>query len=1731
MMPFELADTSVDINGNSVAQTPPEQNPAAQLAPATASSMTVTPDTTSTMNKVFTYGLQGMGVGFVDTVLKSVGLADDDTVTNALKNVFPATGGFADTYAANRSAYRATGEIAGLFLPGMAGLKVLNGVRYVREIGLLGSYLKNSTAADAILGSSVALAKSEAAISAAAAATKTEMGLFSGRTFANPVMDAAKRSYYSGRIMESVRSTAAMEVGYRAFYNQSELFYPADATVTDQVMWGGIGLAAGVGLDFAVGRFAVRSLIKAAEATAGSYSTTEIAKDAANIISRPGDRGTAVTLVSRESQLANEAINASPNPVLKTNAKQDLSVLGNIQTKQIQEMAGDAHPLGADVLPVTKMSQEQITLMQTQLAKNEHTLLFASAVRQLPETGVAGFYLDIKKSISDATTEVEKAQTLLDLNIAKPGKFQAAFDTAVTKLDKLKAASDEVHLVLDNTGDLSVYANRADNVLDTYSFADFKRTTFQENLSTVRGKPDNVTRSRLVDPLDRNVTLSDAFVATGPTPSPKNWSSLYAMATKIIKDWKPAERQLFQLNEKTDRFQAEAIVNLAKTHPDAAALVNFGDNITSLKDAEFQIIDQKYQGFIKDMENTERQPLGIPKILEKAGKLSPEEVIAKWNLPVSDHIAPAPLLQVFAQARLQNAKTLSALFVDKSKLGAAAEHPMDLLQAAMRESVGIADQNVILPTAGKLFQQTDVRPIFIATRSIPQLGHADATIHAMVENRLALTLARLSEIDPNVAPLVAKSIQSIGRTAALPIAKDVISLHEGVVSGRGIVTGQDRIAEQLATLKAVALITQVHEREVLTHVGQVFDIGITPHVSALLSKEGQRTHLVDFGRIEQSYRHGFDISHIEQQADSSARFVLNKDSAQNAKLLKEHFGDTLDRSEDAVNYMPDMSITARKTGNTPLQVSSISAQAAKAIADVSRQTGIEHNALRVAQGKSAIQLRDFHLPSPDLANPDAWFVRNSAQQVTGIYSSGTAVANRQAAMDAAERLQKVGSEPHIAVGYQDVRRAHLFDPDWQNFIDYSDPIAATGKGISGSAAKATIDTSTNTLKNMVRAAADNYINVGTRSRAALFEPQLNYAKHASSVTGKSAFNESNIFDRYTATVFGRSTQSSEGSTGKVYGAIENVFDNAISYAYSVAGAATAQSAPALEGSKILRAIVRSRTSEEEYAQYTKKLGEWSPFQSTQDWLESVHPEVAKHTTKSFAGQLSKISSTLSLRLLDVGTAVLNLAGVMTTAHAVTMGMRQLKGETFENAVQRTAAYGTKLSPNSPITFSSNRAIASTIHAYWSGELSGPLERAAKAGMFPTEYSQLEKALVSPIKGDKNWFDKFVHYGSLLADNSEILSRQMAWSLGYKLGMDVHKFDDEKNAFIYAANFVDEMIGNYSPKNKPGMFQGAIGSPVGAMQTYMFNYYRRSYGYIERKDYRTIAAAYATQASVFGAGSVPGWGAFSSTLFSNYDGSDNIITRLDRTYSPGVAELLLHGTLSSIPGIFGRDDWNMNFYSRGSTDITQVPATPVDYARAAPIQFLTNTGLMIGATIDNFMTEGGFSVQQQEELMANFSTNRALKNILEFAAGAKTDRGGQVVAAATLDALHIAAFLLGTVPASTKNAQDTYNAQQLVEKHQEALRTSLNDKTRALFRSGNFDIDDLQNLVAGYTRSGGNPGYFGQWLRNNVEASFIPKADRKLKELSTSGRWLEFVNMLASLQQNQGPSSSTPVSTQ
>lgn len=1914
-MPGVSFGTYADAVNAPATQTPaPDPNAVASSVQLPNMAAPLSPTTNETIGNAIGYGLPGLGVGLLDTLGQSLHVINNNTIPEALGSLTgTAPNSFGDFYTRHQAALRAGGEIAGIMLPGkimMDGLKTVNGLR---EAGSLGEWAKNATSLDVLLGSSADMAETEKAISASVTNAAADQGIWAGRTVATPEVIAAKRTYYAKKAIDAARTTIAFDLGNFAAFNSSQIFYPADTTFWDQTKWTGAGLAAGVGLEMAATRYAVRSMTQAAMKAfnAEPSALSVLAKDADKVMFRPNNRGIGVTAYAGMDADLNQTISVSNNPAtLKTNLTQDMVNIKKTLSEQIGQMAYDTH----EFLPRISLDQKQIDVGLTALKKNPTSLMFATKIANVPDN-LTDFYADISKGLDKANTQYNTAMFAASnkFGVNTPD-FYDAQRTALADLTPVEKAASEHHYVLEPTGDWTVYKNRADNYLDNNSFSAIKRKPYTSPNPANEDQPLKNTKL-----IAGNVILHDnGRLELPPTPTPMDFSTSYAMGSKLINDYKPVEGQQFIMTPALNWRTLEITSALAKANPEAAQSIKFGgvqlpiprwknlanlspedlqtlsknapssdaiedtgavgdipvskqdasmvlrehqnyssysqddlintmrrtlyeqknpnwinkvannnnplpeesaafvrlggaynalknqgynfanlptdlrinainqygnaadttetlqvklqnlfsqigpkqigssgpptqfhlyntsQGFSSLDDVDFHVLNQKFQEFQKLMPSTATPPIAPPtSLLSKIGSLgknyTPAQVLQRLNLPTQSGFADSPLIEMFAHAKLQGMDDLNEMF-PKPNEGRAFEQPytqLDLVKKHLQETAGVEDPTVQVPFQGNLLNQTsDAKPLFVAASAVPMTTMSDININARVQGMRNIQLQKLSQISPSQSPLVAGVMGKLLTTGneggdlagAAGQARAVQTLQDGVLSGTGQLVYQDRINEQFPTLKALTLIAQDGDKYVHDYVEQLTKADLTPKFATILAPKN-KADLLDFNRVEQAYRHGWDITGTEPSPTGNGFvFKLNPDSKINKSLLAQHFPD-LDPEAAETDYMPDMSVTAKKSGYFPLQVSQTASDLANSISQLSIQSGVENNVLRASLGQVPITTRSFHLPTPELNKEGTWFVRNPVGRVIGTYTGPNFAQNEQRAKGAATTL----GTGHIAVPLETVKADHqINDDNFFSLIDYSDQLAKTGAPIKGGLAHTEIDSGPSTLKAMIKSLQEQYLNIGIRSRAAVFEPELNYARQAAqtaTVNTRDNFGNINIFDRYISTMFSQTPKgpSGPGALGKVYGGIESGLDKALSITYAHYASLSPLESNQI-GAKIVNALVRKQSNISEYKQYAEQASDFSPFTDAEKFRESFFREQSPPTVRQLSGKLARLSSTMSLRLLDMGTAINNFAGLVTNMPSVVTALRKLPNETTDQWISRTGAWGTQLT-DGIMTFSPGKAMGQAAKALWKGELSAPMMDAAKHGYFTPEYASLAQAMTLPEKPSQQAIEKFIQYASYGADRSEMLSRQWAWGMGYKIGKDLHQFDDERNSYIFANNFVNDMIGNYSPNNKPTMFQGAVGLPLGAFQTYMSNFYRRLYGYIERGDKSAILAQYAAQASVFGAKSVPGYGLWNSVFQSNDTSSDDFTSRVQRTFSPGVGELLLNGSLSNIPKIWGGMQGDgFAFYTRGSVDYTQPVPTLLDMSKAPPMQFLNDVFEGTKATIKNVFGAGGFSLQQQEEILANFSTNRALKSVMEMAAGVKTDQRGNVIDAGTRDAMHVAAAMMGTQLSSVRSNQEAVSRQRDVQLAQEDLQATLSAHTKSIIRSGSFTTEQLQGVVNNYINNGGNPAYIGQWFRNDLMNATEPKAQIQLNELAKSGKFLEFEDTLASMQQNaKNPQGANP----
>jgi hypothetical protein len=197
---------------------------------------------------------------------------------------------------------------------------------------------------------------------------------------------------------------------------------------------------------------------------------------------------------------------------------------------------------------------------------------------------------------------------------------------------------------------------------------------------------------------------------------------------------------------------------------------------------------------------------------------------------------------------------------------------------------------------------------------------------------------------------------------------------------------------------------------------------------------------------------------------------------------------------------------------------------------------------------------------------------------------------------------------------------------------------------------------------------------------------------------------------------------------------------------------------------------------------------------------------------------------------------------------------------------------------------------------------------------------------------------------------------------------------------------------------------------------------------------------------------------------------------------------------------------------------QAPPTAATIQAAPVFRAMTQATQGVIATADMFKSGGQYSNQQMMEILSRHSINRSVKTLIfEMAAGVKTNRAGEIVEENTRDLLGITARILGGSKMTTQKLQETAWRQKSTEMTQQALRDRMSQSFRSKARSGNLEIEDMQQMVADYMKSGGNPQYFSSWMRHNLLIAKITKYDRKYMELLKSKKGEEFIRFMSIMQ--------------
>jgi hypothetical protein len=861
-----------------------------------------------------------------------------------------------------------------------------------------------------------------------------------------------------------------------------------------------------------------------------------------------------------------------------------------------------------------------------------------------------------------------------------------------------------------------------------------------------------------------------------------------------------------------------------------------------------------------------------------------------------------------------------------------------------------------------------------------------------------------------------------------------------------------------------------------------------------------------------TFRGGWDLEkntiRVASGNGEANAFVL-ADTVANKNRWKKQFGSDMTKGQTLVDsrgreiVLDDMALDVQKRFN--------------AITDLQR---IEKNSLLKAKGLSEIHASDWYTPPQDNQGKYIGFTFDSKGDIV---PGGTVIANTQDQFD--RELSRMRADPqsaiNTAVGSNFRTRDEIteFSTLWDKAqMDMMNPGTTAIQGEKSSKGQLTgMYQQVNRFDESLKYLRDQFITHGDDLLQTMLDDQIKAAKSQANVAGGVTRNADStkikyrsIHDYWLEAAQGRNPIANQGSAvGWLYNGAERRFNDFMrerapgaNRVWSAVSDWTSNKVPWQTDAK----------SQREFEHLRDGLAQHMPFESAMEMVERRSLGARPVELAQITGGANRFTATWMLRMFESAAAVMNMAGVVNAMPAV---IRHVSAREGESAVELAARIGHSASIFTAPDGRSFSVPDMARIAYrgfkraWGKEADSEFAYMASNGFLSQEVAEFHRQFNAidgrgPIQkffgGDPTSTSKFgqkglVGWTSVLTDKSEDFSRSWGHMAGLEMA-DMMGITNTVAKHNFAHDMANKMIANYSPANRPEIFQGAVGAPIGLFQSFMYAYYQRLFRYVETGDKAAIGVQYAMQSTLFGAKTVPGFAELNNLFFEHSDGDATPYDALYNKFGQSAGDLMMGGTLSNLPKIFGAD--GVDLYSRGDVSpriLTQNPVT-----NSAPVAAVSKVMQGIGAAMALFSDQNPhLSSQQVGEVLSNAIPNRPIAGMFEqaMAGGYDTDGLGQVVSQSKtmMDSMY---RIMGLRSMQASKEVDAFYQNKQAAEISAGAQEKFNTLIRGAVRDGN--MDNIPGFVETYLENGHDPRQVKRMLRSAYEAALKTRGERQLENV-------------------------------
>ena len=930
------------------------------------------------------------------------------------------------------------------------------------------------------------------------------------------------------------------------------------------------------------------------------------------------------------------------------------------------------------------------------------------------------------------------------------------------------------------------------------------------------------------------------------------------------------------------------------------------------------------------------------------------------------------------------------------------------------------------------------------------------------------------------APIVSAITEALyGTPEAMALATKPDLIFEGTAVNRGIAGQQSEVFNTNPVLQTMDRLRDMAEKVALTQTTKVFDAH-TATFNKLLTNNNVAS-LDTFNIAVNSLQHGWKLkAEPVNLGDGLWGFALDDKWAFNKEQYQNLFNKSFDEIMDLEGQVLMPVRASVKKGSDqipqPVAVDNLALDGMAAVQDIEHKWLDNFNFLRELQQQPPVEKKNWHIPAINLQEGYTVYLADGSGRLQNFVNRPT---KAEAIRTAQQEVDKAGKDGLTWIMRSEDEVQQYFDVQgdiWAQARNFSYAEFQTGSS-KGKLGTSTIQFGKAPLDGLLRRMQKNYEVLTRRTFATVFESELRYSETRiqADTLGDELLrrSKSTLQQQYQRTILGRSALTPQAPVGKLYYAVETVADDFLRLAWDKIHAVKKPTAASVSS---------------DFDTIQNKLGSYNPFKTIEDMLENSGNVKVPPTFRSFTTKLNGFTTDMVLRIMDMGMPIINFASLVSVMPAVTAALHRGPNESYDSWVARIGIIGSPIDDSNAVP-NTSRMVQEGLSMFFDPEMQKVRQLARDRGYIKQEVAERLNLWTSPHQG---WLgrnrDKIIDTLSTPTDWSETMSRDISFGMMFKIGRKTFGLQDEQ-AMLFAHTHANKIIGDFRPTNRPQMFQGAAGMPMGLFTTWAINWLQRVFGDIEAGRMGATFWQVGMQQFLFGAQSFPGVETAMDTYMTSYDGKRNVMDSMDAMYGRTATDTFFQGTLATLTGVAFQSRANVSLPAimSGESPMTAIPSLSV-----------MNTlyqGLSEG--FKSIKQNGGFNPREMSEIISVYGVNGAMRNLFQTLNDSAVDRHGALIN----DSIRSWESAIPRLM-ELKSVRETRKAQELNrDRMQREIQRShierLSKQLRTAARGNAIDTELMESALMDYYLAGGNPADFKRYLREQVLASSFEKSSRLL----------------------------------